>query len=125
VALLHPDELFSQADLLVSYPNEVDFRRAISAAYYGLFHAILTAAADQAVGFEFRAHRIYSYVYRNISHASLRELCDAIKKPALPPKFKPFEPQGGFDMNCSPSLDHPAWFFPGLFDQGGPRAADR
>jgi hypothetical protein len=97
VALLNPDELFSQADLLLSHPNEVDFRRAISAAYYGLFHAVLTAAADQALGFQFRWHRIYSYVYRSVSHTSLREVCEAINKSALPAKFRPFAPEGGFD----------------------------
>lgn len=97
MALLNPDELFSQADLLVGYPNEVDFRRAISAAYYGLFHGVLTAAANQVVEFEFRLHRIYGYVYRSISHASLREVCEAINKPALPAKFRPFAPEGGFD----------------------------
>jgi hypothetical protein len=95
VAVLNPDDLFDQAEWLLTRPNEVDVRRAVSAAYYGLFHAVLTAAADQAVGEDFRTLRIYGFVYRSISHASLRDLCGAIKR--VPDKYKPHVPHGGFD----------------------------
>lgn len=49
VAILNPDHLFEQADRLAApfgpgTIRQVDVRRAISAAYYGVFHAILAAA---------------------------------------------------------------------------------
>jgi uncharacterized protein (UPF0332 family) len=54
VAILNPDQLFEQAEKLIAIPagrpRQVDIRRAISSAYYAIFHAIITAAADQFVG---------------------------------------------------------------------------
>ena len=51
VAVLNPDHFFEQADTLMAppagAPRQVDLRRAISNAYYGVFHAILAAAADE------------------------------------------------------------------------------
>src|SRR5215216_7618181 len=44
VAILNPEHLFDQAEKLIlsppaGRPRQVDIRRAISAAYYGVFHA--------------------------------------------------------------------------------------
>jgi hypothetical protein len=101
VAILDPEHLFEQADLLITAragrPRQADIRRAISATYYGLFHAAVTAAADQVVGATNRAKSRYGLVYRSIDHKSLRDLCEAIKKPNLPDKYKPYAPQGGFE----------------------------
>jgi hypothetical protein len=51
VTILNPDHLFDQADRLIvstaGPPRQVDLRRAISAAYYGVFHIVATAVADQ------------------------------------------------------------------------------
>jgi len=43
-----PDELLQQADALAGKPaaTQADVRRAISAAYYAIFHFCMTAAAD-------------------------------------------------------------------------------
>ena len=41
------------------------------------------------------------------------------------PLFHPLRFLSRTSVNCSRSLDHPAGLFPGLFDQGGPSAADR
>jgi hypothetical protein len=44
-----PDRLFKQADTLInSHKDETDLRRAMSAAYYGVFHFMVRAAADLA-----------------------------------------------------------------------------
>jgi hypothetical protein len=48
---LDPEELLEQARRLAAEPTQADLRRAISAAYYGLFHFFLTAAADMIVFF--------------------------------------------------------------------------
>jgi hypothetical protein len=53
MATLNPDHLLAQAERLIRAPPagpplQVDVRRAISAAYYSVFHAVLTAAATRS-----------------------------------------------------------------------------
>src|SRR3984893_89256 len=95
VAILNPEHLFEQAALLIvrsqGRPRQVDIRRAISAAYYGIFHAIITAAADEFVGGINRTRRRYGLVYRSVGHAWLRDLCKEVQKQTLPQKFKAYE----------------------------------
>src|SRR6516225_6669624 len=82
VAILNPDHLFEQAEELISpragRPRQVDVRRAISAAYYAIFHAIITAATDQFVGVTNRDESRYGLVYRSVDHRWLRELCTEV-----------------------------------------------
>ena len=98
MAILNPEHLFEQAVRLTAAgsPRPVDLRRAISAAYYGLFHAILTAAADQFVGVTKRSTAHYGLVYRSTDHRRLRDLCTDVKKQTLPPKLARHVPAGGF-----------------------------
>jgi hypothetical protein len=77
----------------------VDLRRAISSAYYGLFHATLTAAADNVVGRTRRSSPEYGLVYRRVDHKALRDLCLEVQKATLPAKYKGYEPTGGFGPN--------------------------
>lgn len=51
-------------------PKQASMRRAMSTAYYALFHALLEAFADQAVG-SGASWDIYASVYRFPDHASL------------------------------------------------------
>lgn len=103
MAILNPEHLFEQADWLIARqsgrPRQVDIRRAISAAYYGLFHAIVTAAADQFVGVTNRDRSHYGLVYRSVDHKWLRDLCKEVQKPTLTNRFKPYEPRHGFGQN--------------------------
>jgi hypothetical protein len=106
VAILNPDHLFEQAERLVQPPaagppRQVDVRRAISAAYYGLFHAMLIASADQFVGVTKRSTNQYALVYRSIDHGSLRKLCETAKAQSLPPKYARNTPAGGLGRNIS------------------------
>jgi hypothetical protein len=100
VAILNPEPLFDQADLLstreVGRPRQVDIRRAISASYYALFHAVVTAAADLMIGQNNRAQLRYGLVYRNIDHKRLREFCKDVQKQSLPEKYRQYAPQAGF-----------------------------
>jgi hypothetical protein len=99
LAILNPDHLFEQADKLIEgpgRPRQVDLRRAVSSSYYGLFHAILTAAADEAVGSTLRLTPSYSLAYRSIDHRALRSLCVEIQKPMLSAKYRRYAPNGGF-----------------------------
>src|SRR5271155_41415 len=92
VAILNPDHLFEQAEKLIAPPpagppRQVDVRRAISAAYYGLFHAIIAAPADQFVGKAKRSSSLYGLVYRSVDHRRLRVLCEEVKRPKLGTKY--------------------------------------
>ncbi len=100
----NPDHLFQQAEKLVAPPSagpprQVDLRRAISAAYYGIFHFCLTAAADEFVGVTQRATSRYALVYRSIDHRTLKDLCAEARKSTPPVKYRPYFPFGGFDSN--------------------------
>ena len=100
----NPDHLFEQAEKLVAPPaagppRQVDPRRAISAAYYGLFHFCLAAAADEFVGVSQRTTSRYVLVYRSIDHKTLKDLCAEAKKRTPPAKYSPYFPTGGFSSN--------------------------
>jgi hypothetical protein len=82
-------------------PRQADVRRAISAAYYGIFHAIVTAAADEFIGRSNKARRRYGLVYRSVSHTELRKLCEEVQKPTLAQKYRSYEPRGGFGPNIT------------------------
>ena len=43
----------------------------------------------------------------------------------MPPNWHRLLSRSSDDLSRSPFLDHPAGFFPGWLDQGGPNAADR
>jgi hypothetical protein len=92
-----PDSLFDQADALVhSHKNETDLRRAISTAYYGVFHFTLRALADWIVGATHRSAARYVLVYRSVDHKVLKVLCDQFRGAKLNAGVQPYEPAGGF-----------------------------
>jgi uncharacterized protein (UPF0332 family) len=103
VGVLNPDHLLEQAERLISpadgLSREVDRRRAISAAYYAVFHFILTAAADFFAGAENRRSKNYALAYRSIDHRGLRDLCLHVQKSTLPPKYRRYLPLNGFLKN--------------------------
>jgi uncharacterized protein (UPF0332 family) len=102
VAALDPEHLFQQAEGLVASEDarQVDIRRAFSAAYYAIFHAIVTAAADLFVGEENRANPRYGLAYRSVEHRGIRSLCDEIAKPTPGKKYKPYGEFFGGDLKA-------------------------
>ena len=102
MAVFDPEHFFEQAERLsapdaAGAPRQVDLRRAISAAYYGVFHFILTAAADQFAGAKDRNLPRYELIYRSIDHQSVRSICAETAKPELPAKLARYAPSG-FDQ---------------------------
>lgn len=100
MAILNPEHLFEQADKLIAppvgRPRQADIRRAISAAYYGIFHGVITKAVDQFVGITNRDKAHYGLAYRSLSHSRLREVCNGIQKSTPPSKYRPYVPVAGF-----------------------------
>ncbi|MDP4022508.1 hypothetical protein Q8W71_07730 [Methylobacterium sp. NEAU 140] len=104
MSVLNADHLFDQARRLVEAPpagppRQVDSRHAISAAYYGVFHAVLTAAADAFVGSTKRTSARYALVYRSVDHRALRDLCTEAQRLKPSPKYLPYLSGTGFGPN--------------------------
>ncbi|MDP1730413.1 MAG: hypothetical protein Q8L54_04375 [Devosia sp.] len=101
MSVINPSHLLEQAKNLIAppvagAPRRVDPRRAISAAYHGVFHAIMAAAAAQFIGATKGNTSEYGLVYRSIGHRQLKDLCSDLKKPSLPQKLTAYIPSGGF-----------------------------
>ena len=101
---IEPQHLLEQADNLAGSasqgrPRGADLRRAISAAYYAIFHFVLRAAVDSVVPVSKRSGGQYTRVYRGIEHRALRELCKALSGASLPSKYLAHAPVGGFGSN--------------------------
>lgn len=78
---MRPADLLAHAERLSvaarRRPHQADLRRAVSAAYYALFHAISGAAADTLIGTT-KLHRdseTWRRVYRSLDHGFARSQC--------------------------------------------------
>jgi hypothetical protein len=102
LAILNPEHLLEQADRLIApgspgQPRQVDLRRAISTAYYAVFHATLIAAADRYVGANRRATGQYFLAYRSVDHKDLREVCSRVS--SLSGRLSQYFPANSFDAD--------------------------
>jgi uncharacterized protein (UPF0332 family) len=86
-------ELIRHANRLIKSqrgaPKQIDLRRAISAAYYAVFHCFLRTAADDLVGTNRKSRRSSSYalVYRAFDHSNMLRICQEATKAQLPEKL--------------------------------------
>ena len=79
---LRPEALIATARRLAESqgqgrPLQTDLRRAVSTAYYGLFHTLARECADAVVG---KANRLkirkaWAQVYRSLDHGRVRNVC--------------------------------------------------
>lgn len=109
MAILNPEHLLEQADALIvpppaGPPRQVNVRRAISAAYYAVFHAVVTAAADQFVGVTLRATKEYGLVARSINHSLIKATCADLSKSTIPAKYLPYLPANAFGPDLATLL---------------------
>lgn len=86
--MIDPQSLISTARLLLGEsnkgaPNQTRLRRAVSTAYYALFHSILRSASDAFVGANQRARPRYETMYRGFEHRLMKESSATIDKPTL------------------------------------------
>ena len=66
----------------VAAPVDTDLRRAVSAAYYALFHALTTAGAQLVAGGN---NALQNQVARAFNHTAMRKVCDAyVRSPDRP-----------------------------------------
>jgi hypothetical protein len=91
---MDPTELIRHANRLIQAqrgaPRQVDLRRAISAAYYAVFHCFLKTAADNLIGATAAARRssTYSILYRSFEHSTMLRVCEDVAKANLPEKLR-------------------------------------
>jgi uncharacterized protein (UPF0332 family) len=64
-------------------PNQTRLRRAVSTAYYALFHSIARTAADAFVGTKYRQSPRYETIYRSFEHRRMNRSCEDVDKLTL------------------------------------------
>lgn len=89
--MLQPAEFLDAARLLVSssssYPSDARIRRAISTAYYSIFHSCLTCAAERFVGPANASQPAYALIYRGFNHAQMKRLCEEVDRSPMKTKL--------------------------------------
>ena len=82
---MKPDDFVKTARSLVGQqgagrPRETDLRRAVSTAYYGLFHCVASSGADLLVGGKQadRSERAWRQAYRALNHGQAKNRCREI-----------------------------------------------
>jgi hypothetical protein len=67
---------------------DAQLRRAVSTAYYALFHSILRAAAQRFMGREQENAAGYAIIYRSFDHGHMKRVCEALRVSTLKDKFR-------------------------------------
>lgn len=66
-------------------PRQADLKRAISTAYYAVFHAMAKDAADMLVGVgPNRPDKAWAQTYRALAHGEAKSACEAVRKMTFP-----------------------------------------
>lgn len=79
-----PDDLIAQSVRLANAspkkPRDVDLRRAVSGAYYALFHEVAGTGADLLVGTAGanRSTKAWRQVFRALNHGEARSRCQTL-----------------------------------------------
>lgn len=69
-------------------PTDAHLRKAVSSAYYALFHTVLRAAAERFMGPGQERSPAYTILYRSFDHGEMRRVCEAIKASTLSRKYQ-------------------------------------
>ena len=86
---MKPSDLIAQANRLASAsrgrPRQVDLKRALSGAYYAMFHALASECADAVVGAgRDRSEDAWTRVYRALDHGAVKNACNQVKSKGMP-----------------------------------------
>jgi hypothetical protein len=68
-------------------PSDAQLRRAVSTAYYALFHHILRAAALRFMGPGQEATAGYAILYRGFDHRRMKEICEGLQPSTMKGKY--------------------------------------
>ena len=87
---MRPDDLIATArELALSgrrRPRQSNLRRAVSTAYYALFHCLAACCADTLVGGESanRSDKAWRQAYRAVEHGRAKQRCEQTASRAFP-----------------------------------------
>ena len=65
-------------------PSESHLRRAVSTAYYAVFHHLLAIAALRFAGAGHERRPIYALIYRGFNHSRMKTVCKSLNMKRLP-----------------------------------------
>jgi uncharacterized protein (UPF0332 family) len=88
------DDLIALADRLAKSspkkPRQADLKRAVSTAYYALFHAMAKNIADTMVGVakNKRSEKAWAQAYRGMQHGDAKSACEAVRNLTFPQDLK-------------------------------------
>lgn len=104
MSVVNPKHLLDQSNALINLasktkPRQADLRRAVSSAYYAVFHQLLIAVADEFIGKTSRKDKRYSLLYRSIDHRMAKRICEEASRRAPAAKYASFIPAGGFEQD--------------------------
>lgn len=92
----YTDDLLAQADILLRLdkrrPKQANLRRAISAAYYALFHFLIEESTLLTVGTSNASRPLRQLVGRGFSHTAMRSASAEMGKATPSDLLKPFWP---------------------------------
>jgi hypothetical protein len=88
-----PAELLAVARMLAdagasSPPSDAQLRRAVSSAYYALFHKVLRAGAQRFMGPGTEARPGFNLIYRGFTHSRLKDVCKRLDAAPLAPRMQ-------------------------------------
>ena len=90
--MIRPEDLLSQAEHLAwldaAYPAEVNLRRAISAAYYALFHALTEVGASLSGT---TSVELQNQIRRAYNHGTMRSVCEVYSRARTRPFPSPHD----------------------------------
>ncbi len=91
--MLDPAELLQVARLLSDAaadpePSQAQLRRAVSTAYYALFHTVLRAAAQRFAGLGKEDSAAYAILYRSFDHRHMKNVCEDLQTSTLSAKTR-------------------------------------
>lgn len=97
---MNPDDLIRIARHLATggagasfgRPSQADLRRAVSAAYYALFHALASNCADMLIGStpSRRSQQAWRQTYRAPDHRFAKNRCSPSEVSPFPPEIRAF-----------------------------------
>ena len=69
-------------------PTDAQLRRAVSTAYYAVFHKVLRAAAERFIGADQQHTAGFTLLYRAFDHRHMKTTCEALQATTLKDKFR-------------------------------------
>ncbi|HVY72223.1 MAG TPA: hypothetical protein VHH73_19980 [Verrucomicrobiae bacterium] len=97
-------DLLGQARFLASQdqrrPKEANLRRAISAAYYALFHYLIEETTSLTIGTANNLDNLRQFAGRSFAHRKMKEACREFNKPVPKQILAPFWASLGVPNNA-------------------------